>query len=130
MSRNAVSTSATWFGNPPPMYCSNCCSVTGVQCQVSSNACIWAPAPLLDRKSTRLNSSHSQISYAVFCLTKQSNGQDDDPSVPAALLQQDHGRQQVHHTHPKLPLQGALVNPYATTIPPDSRPTWSAACSA
>src|SRR2546430_11564494 len=23
-----------------------------------------------DRKSTRLNSSHSQISYAVFCLTK------------------------------------------------------------
>src|SRR2546430_13674309 len=23
----------------------------------------------LDRKSTRLNSSHSQISYAVFCLT-------------------------------------------------------------
>src|SRR2546430_7104468 len=24
--------------------------------------------PLLDRKSTRLNSSHSQISYAVFCL--------------------------------------------------------------
>src|SRR2546430_13653749 len=25
---------------------------------------------MLDRKSTRLNSSHSQISYAVFCLTK------------------------------------------------------------
>src|SRR3989338_9703926 len=25
----------------------------------------------LDRKSTRLNSSHSSISYAVFCLTKQ-----------------------------------------------------------
>src|SRR5688572_32721124 len=35
------------------------------------------PAPLrevalLDRKSTRLNSSHSQISYAVFCLKKKS----------------------------------------------------------
>src|SRR2546430_11086423 len=28
-------------------------------------------AGLLDRKSTRLNSSHSQISYAVFCLKKQ-----------------------------------------------------------
>src|SRR5688572_31298741 len=26
----------------------------------------------LDRKSTRLNSSHSQISYAVFCLKKKS----------------------------------------------------------
>src|SRR2546430_1464775 len=28
--------------------------------------------PRLDRKSTRLNSSHSQISYAVFCLKKQN----------------------------------------------------------
>src|SRR5688572_31572829 len=27
----------------------------------------------LDRKSTRLNSSHSQISYAVFCLKKKSS---------------------------------------------------------
>src|SRR2546427_3596502 len=27
-----------------------------------------------DRKSTRLNSSHSQISYAVFCLKKKKNG--------------------------------------------------------
>src|SRR5438270_10451080 len=27
----------------------------------------------LDRKSTRLNSSHSQISYAVFCLKKKNN---------------------------------------------------------
>src|SRR2546430_13127090 len=28
-------------------------------------------APNTDRKSTRLNSSHSQISYAVFCLKKK-----------------------------------------------------------
>src|SRR2546430_11075937 len=28
-------------------------------------------APRGDRKSTRLNSSHSQISYAVFCLKKK-----------------------------------------------------------
>src|SRR3712207_7581635 len=27
--------------------------------------------PLLDRKSTRLNSSHANISYAVFCLKKK-----------------------------------------------------------
>src|SRR5688572_32538946 len=27
----------------------------------------------LDRKSTRLNSSHSQISYAVFCLKKKTS---------------------------------------------------------
>src|SRR2546427_9951290 len=31
-----------------------------------------APAQA-DRKSTRLNSSHSQISYAVFCLKKKKN---------------------------------------------------------
>src|SRR3712207_8892365 len=30
---------------------------------------LWAPA---DRKSTRLNSSHANISYAVFCLKKKS----------------------------------------------------------
>src|SRR5438034_6857501 len=28
---------------------------------------------LLDRKSTRLNSSHTVISYAVFCLKKKKN---------------------------------------------------------
>src|SRR2546430_7785583 len=28
---------------------------------------------MLDRKSTRLNSSHSQISYAVFCLKKKKH---------------------------------------------------------
>src|SRR2546430_7397401 len=30
----------------------------------------------LDRKSTRLNSSHSQISYAVFCLKKKNQRHD------------------------------------------------------
>src|SRR2546429_3525757 len=29
--------------------------------------------PVLDRKSTRLNSSHGYISYAVFCLKKKKN---------------------------------------------------------
>src|SRR5690606_41826075 len=31
------------------------------------------PVHLRDRKSTRLNSSHVKISYAVFCLQKKSN---------------------------------------------------------
>src|SRR2546430_2589949 len=34
-------------------------------------ALLTAAKSLLDRKSTRLNSSHSQISYAVFCLKKK-----------------------------------------------------------
>src|SRR3712207_8577351 len=32
-----------------------------------------AVAALQDRKSTRLNSSHANISYAVFCLKKKKN---------------------------------------------------------
>src|SRR2546427_5013931 len=48
----------------------------------SENRAIWATGlrnPFTftfkpgDRKSTRLNSSHSQISYAVFCLKKKKN---------------------------------------------------------
>src|SRR5688572_31523620 len=34
-----------------------------------------------DRKSTRLNSSHSQISYAVFCLKKKNKTRDRVPSI-------------------------------------------------
>src|SRR5256886_4990292 len=37
----------------------------------------------IDRKSTRLNSSHSQISYAVFCLKKKS--EQTRESAPAPL---------------------------------------------
>src|SRR2546428_4288957 len=35
-----------------------------------SHCCLRPPSPG-DRKSTRLNSSHDQISYAVFCLKKK-----------------------------------------------------------
>src|SRR5207244_7062598 len=34
----------------------------------------------LDRKSTRLNSSHQIISYAVFCLKKKKNKYEESPS--------------------------------------------------
>src|SRR2546422_7455855 len=36
---------------------------------------IAVPATDVDRKSTRLNSSHGYISYAVFCLNKNRRGQ-------------------------------------------------------
>src|SRR5688572_31613803 len=38
-------------------------------------ACDLATGNPSDRKSTRLNSSHSQISYAVFCLKKKTKKQ-------------------------------------------------------
>src|SRR2546427_12176742 len=41
---------------------------------VQTGARLFASPDLAeDRKSTRLNSSHSQISYAVFCLKKKKN---------------------------------------------------------
>src|SRR5699024_12329911 len=40
---------------------------------------------LVDRKSTRLNSSHVSISYAVFCLKKKSTYRTDPSSLTAKL---------------------------------------------
>src|SRR2546430_13214056 len=40
----------------------------------------------LDRKSTRLNSSHSQISYAVFCLKKKTKRSTQPASFTSATL--------------------------------------------
>src|SRR5688572_33448146 len=46
-----------------------------IVCPLSSknlrNFCLISAEFIEDRKSTRLNSSHSQISYAVFCLKKK-----------------------------------------------------------
>src|SRR2546430_7165578 len=51
-----------------------------------------------DRKSTRLNSSHSQISYAVFCLKKKKN-------KPAAADQRiPRARDPPQHTSPDVRL--------------------------
>src|SRR5256885_3532328 len=47
-----------------------------------------------DRKSTRLNSSHLVISYAVFCLKKKT----DDGAHPAAA-EHLQAREQVAHRH-------------------------------
>src|SRR2546430_6461309 len=38
-----------------------------------------------DRKSTRLNSSHSQISYAVFCLKKKTTQRGGQPVLRARM---------------------------------------------
>src|SRR3712207_7955987 len=40
------------------------------------------PCAVEDRKSTRLNSSHANISYAVFCLKKKNQ---DRPSIRSSL---------------------------------------------
>src|SRR2546422_1338793 len=45
-------------------------SLNGSRFARCASAQCW-PSPGLDRKSTRLNSSHGYISYAVFCLKKK-----------------------------------------------------------
>src|SRR2546430_10742131 len=52
-----------------------------------------------DRKSTRLNSSHSQISYAVFCLKKKNSSQADRSSQFRSVRQfgPDHFQDGVLH---------------------------------
>src|SRR5256885_12966314 len=55
----------------------------------------WS-APPSDRKSTRLNSSHLVISYAVFCLKKKKKQCPTNP--PLARHQQDRAPTHIH-TH-------------------------------
>src|SRR3712207_7883671 len=56
-----------------------------------------------DRKSTRLNSSHANISYAVFCLKKKLNQQ----SIPTKLA-----------ISPHMPTDQFLATPQPLSIPP------------
>src|SRR3712207_6960423 len=51
----------------------------------------------IDRKSTRLNSSHANISYAVFCLTKKIIPHELSRSP---LLPPHRELRSRHHTHP------------------------------
>src|ERR1039457_6842624 len=48
---------------------------------------------LLDRKSTRLNSSHLVISYAVFCLKKKQK----NPTLRPATTYRAHARTHLQH---------------------------------
>src|SRR5574337_1698847 len=41
-------------------------------CPIWGTRCAWRRTRPSDRKSTRLNSSHHSISYAVFCLKKKN----------------------------------------------------------
>src|SRR2546430_10048047 len=52
--------------------------------------CLQLKSRNVDRKSTRLNSSHSQISYAVFCLKKKKQKKRYARSPVADTLHQAH----------------------------------------
>src|SRR5947199_7705135 len=58
----------TLFRSPAPHRALVICRVAGAEVAVVGGFVIG-----IDRKSTRLNSSHLGISYAVFCLKKKKN---------------------------------------------------------
>src|SRR5687768_17700106 len=53
---------------------------------------VGADSQRIDRKSTRLNSSHGYISYAVFCLKKKKYGQTRDDVQIVVLTLRTHTR--------------------------------------
>src|SRR3712207_7821681 len=79
----------TLFRSRDPMHSVSGSILPGSRCSLRSlgrhDALLDVPF-LLDRKSTRLNSSHANISYAVFCLKKKH------PKIVGANV--------CHSTHP------------------------------
>src|SRR5258708_21569745 len=66
-----------------------------------------------DRKSTRLNSSHQIISYAVFCLKKKNNSVINSAARQTLCL--DGGAS--HGNHPTSPPVLGLTKPAAGGVP-------------
>src|SRR5205085_11636479 len=89
-------------------------------CSTTRCCCAWASSgerrASTDRKSTRLNSSHSQISYAVFCLKKKKNNLLYPPGRPEIYRV---GTEQQACTQPKL--LGEIITIPSST--PDNHPT-------
>src|SRR2546422_8593794 len=60
-------------------------TITAVTLAVGIRSFLLAPVAVAatkrDRKSTRLNSSHGYISYAVFCLKKKKQSKDLSPII-------------------------------------------------
>src|SRR2546430_11333757 len=76
-----------------------------------------------DRKSTRLNSSHSQISYAVFCLKKKRL---HFPAAPLGSALREHLRvhatlpdpqRRMNHSTPKRHPPHSHVHPHRQNLP-------------
>src|SRR2546429_4417962 len=68
----------------------------------SSTLALSAAISASDRKSTRLNSSHGYISYAVFCLKKKNQPQPNKQPLSCLLFALAR-RSHVLALHPQLP---------------------------
>src|SRR5438445_1777946 len=83
----------SWLPGPPRLSVwlpKGCCGIlaqlnSGAALPPSTCSCRPEIRPL-DRKSTRLNSSHANISYAVFCLKKKTHHRGEPPHLLLQLL--------------------------------------------
>src|SRR3954462_10986284 len=72
----------------------------------------------LDRKSTRLNSSHTIISYALFCLKKQKQERPTDQPETPGTAGQDRGLRRAHALPPRHRRRESHTStPGAATLP-------------
>src|SRR5256885_10536911 len=65
----------------------------------------WVAATCGDRKSTRLNSSHLVISYAVFCLKKKTHDQSKTFAISDRIFVMNPGRAEQAGTQLELHLR-------------------------
>src|SRR2546428_3160393 len=72
-----------------------------------------------DRKSTRLNSSHDQISYAVFCLKKKTHNSTAENLLKLSTVQRNKAIKRLSEaaTSPLL-IGGASARPFPVRTPP------------
>src|SRR5256885_7613556 len=66
---------------------------SGIRSPMSSTPLNAVSAQPLDRKSTRLNSSHLVISYAVFCLKKKKKKSSNNSQRTPSRINLQHGRE-------------------------------------
>src|SRR3970282_1570325 len=100
----------------------------------SSGPATPRPPDVRDRKSTRLNSSHITISYAVFCLKKKKTKARRGGSVGATRLRDGDGpartRSRLPHLQPLSPIRASAARPPSSLVffflmkrpPPSSSP--------
>src|SRR5690348_17542576 len=79
-----------------------------------------------DRKSTRLNSSHPSISYAVFCLKKKTHARaaaDVSSQLPPGLLPAGRSRRAAAAARLNVDVAGGflLAQPRPCALPPIAR---------
>src|SRR3712207_8320338 len=96
-------------------------AVLGVELGEAGHRRRSLPGPFRDRKSTRLNSSHANISYAVFCLKKKTR----TPPSPTTRARRGPARATIR----TLPPLTALSSPPGTQQPPPPHCTRSTAGS-